>query len=132
MKSALHRSSFNQFMQIRNGIKPLLTSIRTKFRYKIEMKDQSPLTFVLIKFCTTENEIGAPPKVVLNDSLQFHIRITWKLNQSKEDCATQCQSPFPRDDDSQEETRKTMPTALYRDDESSNPGSKQEIVLRVE
>ena len=27
---------------------------------------------------------------------------------------------------------KTMPTALHRDDESSNPGSKQEIVLRVE
>ena len=31
--------------------------------------------------------------------------------------------PFPRDDDSQEEARKTMPTALHRDDESSIPGS---------
>ena len=104
--------------------------------YKFPMQNRNgikaPLNFVSIKFCTNQNEIRTPLKVALQMTfIRFKIRIVRKKI-SSEDCATQCQLPFPRDDDSQKEARKTMPTALHRDDESSNPGSKQEIVLRVE
>ena len=38
----------------------------------------------------------------------------------REDCAIQSQTPFRRDDDPQEEALNTKPTALHRDEESSN------------
>ena len=41
-------------------------------------------------------------------------------NLAKEDCAIQSQPPFRRDDAPQEEARNTKPTALHRDEESSN------------